>query len=294
MVSKFFVVVMLCVMVGAVALAVGINYLIIFRIGGEVSVGDAETVNVVLDISTASGSKMFKNVTTVSIKENTAIKFKVLNYSTEGNLTIILNGIATLRSDSNTYRVLMPCLLSIGEPCVRVLMLIPGYDTPLPVEPGKYFIDLEFSWKAKGYGKYSLVLVIESHEYKAEIKVVGDKPESIDGWTQALGSTKSYALMVEKTEVPVSNSGAGTVKAYAWVFKPDNTTCGEVVFKFQLIDIASGKTVAELKTSSYRRGTYCSVLTEIKASAGSYILQLKIEKYTLEAVVLKIPLNFRN
>ena len=106
------------------ALAVTVEYLVIIGIEGVVNVGEPKEIIIKLDIDTPTGLKKFENIATISV-EPEAIRFRVVEEYVDGNVSIVLNGLAILRSENTTYRIPLPCLLAHGEGCVRVLMLIP-------------------------------------------------------------------------------------------------------------------------------------------------------------------------
>ncbi|HIP57496.1 MAG TPA: hypothetical protein EYH02_05465 [Ignisphaera aggregans] len=290
--SRLLVIAMLCIVVSSVALALGIHYIAVFRIGGRVDVGSFRTIDIELDIESASGTRVLRNVTTIDIGEDMAIRFRIVDRWVSGNASLVLNGVAVLRSGSTAYRVPMPCLLAVGEPCTRVQMLIPGYDTFLPLPPGRYAVDLQLSWRARGQGRYGLVLAIEgARAPRARIEIVGTRPSSTEGWVAAPGSTRSYALLVERARIPVDSSGIGHVKAYAWVFRPGDE-CSNIVFRFKFTELNSGEVVSKLIAHPQRYGFYCSTQISIEASLGRYVLELEIESQGIERAVLKIPLEF--
>lgn len=282
----------LLLLVGPLALAVTVGYLVVIGIEGVVDVSELEEIVVKLDIDTPTGLKKFENIATISV-EPEAIRFRVVEKHVEGNVSIVLNGLAILRGENTTYRIPLPCLLAHGEGCVRVLMLIPGYDVPLPVEPGTYSVDLELSWTASGRGRFLVKLAIERHRApteRPEIKVIGVEPENTTGWITARGSTRSYTLMVESNRVKAGDDGIGVVKAYAWMFTWEREQVHGVYFNFKLVDIATGQVVTELTTEPYRTSMYYKVLVEVKAPPGEYVLRLEIVKPG-KAITLEIPLE---
>ena len=290
--SRLLIIAVLCIVASSIALALGIHYIAVFRIGGRVDVGGFKTIDIELDIESGSGSKMFRNVAVIDVGKGTAIRFRVVDRFVSGNVSLVLNGVAILRSGNTTYRIFMPCLLSVGEPCARIQMLIPGYDKFLPLPPGRYTVDLRLSWKAWGRGRYRLVLAIESVKVpRVRIETIETKPNNTESWVTAPGSTRSYALLVEKTRIPVDSSGVGRVSAYAWVFRPGGE-CSDIVFRFRLTELGSGNVVSKLTVHPQRYGFYCSTQISIEASLGRYVLELEIEGQEIKRAVLKIPLEF--
>jgi len=59
-----------------------------------------------------------------------------------------------------TYDVSMPCLIA-NEECFRILKLIPGYDAPLQILPGKYNATVVLKWIASGTGSFIVKLHME-------------------------------------------------------------------------------------------------------------------------------------
>lgn len=116
-----------------------------------------ESFNIELIVERERGEKIVKLGGLRIPCGNMQVKSYVIDY--EGNLTIVIGGELTLESERFRYRIPMPCLASIGELCYRILMLIPGYDTPLKVEEGIYNITLILSWSAKGSGRLRLRMV---------------------------------------------------------------------------------------------------------------------------------------
>ncbi|MEM1690919.1 MAG: hypothetical protein QXG48_03980 [Thermofilaceae archaeon] len=86
---------------------------------------------------------------TLTLNSSCYLRFKpVLSAQTEGNASLIVSGSLLLKEvvEGIEYRISMPCLLSVGEGCARILALIPGYDAPMLVKPGAYEVTLTLSW----------------------------------------------------------------------------------------------------------------------------------------------------
>jgi len=54
----------------------------------------------------------------------------------------------------------MPCLYSNTQ-CIRILVLIPGYDAPLDIDRGEYNVSLEISWMVEGSGDASIKMSLQ-------------------------------------------------------------------------------------------------------------------------------------
>lgn len=156
-----------------IAVAVGIVMLrerIVFNIIGNVSIPGIQDqftqesineINLKLNITRPSGTIVFENITSIRLSEDTYIQFKAEPQSITGNLTIVMNGKAILSSPTQKYVVKMPCILSYNTQCIRILMLIPGYDEPMKVPRGEYNITLIISWdKAEGEGEINLKITL--------------------------------------------------------------------------------------------------------------------------------------
>jgi len=66
-----------------------------------------------------------------------------------------------MKKITETIKWITPYLLSIGESCCRVMMLVPGYDSPLKIDEGLYEVVLTLRWLANGYGVFNLKLYLE-------------------------------------------------------------------------------------------------------------------------------------
>jgi hypothetical protein len=96
------------------------------------------------------------------------VRFKPrITASVRGNATLLVSGTLVLKGAQRVrtpegggsvleYKVNMPCLLSLGEPCFRVMVLIPGYDAPMRVEAGEYRVELTLRWHASTAAEGSL------------------------------------------------------------------------------------------------------------------------------------------
>lgn len=86
---------------------------------------------------------------------NGSVIVEVALLEREGNFSIVVNGVLTLKSENRVYTINMPCAIVIGAPCFRIMMLIPGWDEPMPIEGGVYDVSLKLMWeRASGEGKF--------------------------------------------------------------------------------------------------------------------------------------------
>lgn len=285
--------------VTGLALAVSYKFLPVIGVEGIVDVEEEDTgimsselIIIRLNITVPEGEARYENVTSFLVAPGEAVKISVIESSVEGNVSIALSGVATLKGENESYRIHLPCMVVNGIPCTRILTLIPGYDTPLHVAPGVYSVDLELEWRARGKGRFEARLVIERKSSAYTIRVIGVEPESIENWVIAPGSTRSYALAVEKTRIETGDDDIGVVKAYAWTLS-SSTGNTSTIFTFKLVD-AEGRVLAKLKTKPFTDDMYHRLLVEIKAPRGEYILRFEASKLGEPLITaLEIPLEFR-
>lgn|GEM_PF-4324619 len=79
-----------------------------------------------------------------------------------GDLKIAVNPVIYI----GDTRIPMPCAFFNTKTCVRVMVLIPGYDVPLKIAKGKYPVSVEVNW-IKEAGSETLKLkfkVVESEK----------------------------------------------------------------------------------------------------------------------------------
>lgn len=282
--------------IAAAVLVAGVLYAVnwyytVFNIHGEVSTGEGgyRVINMALNITVPEGSKAFPSIAWLDAGNNTGVWFRVIGSDIRGDMKIAVNGKAILRSAGRSYTINMPCLLVKNMPCYRIQMLIPGYDAPLRIMPGNYSVTLILTWRAEGRGEFNieLAMIKTALKSKAQIIPIGSKPGNTDGWVTAEESTRTYALLVEKTDVKAGEDGYGYVKAWAWLFSPSGE--GAKVFKFRLVDQGSNNVVAELKIPVEKHGFYYQILLLIKAKPGEYMFHAT---YPIGAE-LKIPIRIQ-
>ncbi len=103
----------------------------------------------VLEVGAGSGSATL-DLGVVTLPTAFYVFRLVLAYRVEGNASLVVGGELRLEGDARSYRVGMPCLISHGTSCARVMVLIPGFDVPLRVEEGAYRASLTLSWTSTG------------------------------------------------------------------------------------------------------------------------------------------------
>lgn len=192
------------------------------------------------DILADEGMRDFGEIAVIDIEKPDMLRFKLINWSVEGLRSLSLSGRAHLISESTSYRIDMPCILYFNVSCARITLLIPGYDAPLKIEPGRYSVRLEIYWSnAEGSGKARLFIAMRA--YKASIIDLGyGIPEDTASWVMAEGSTRSYALLVDRVEAAAGDSGYGEFTAHVWVFAPVEEEKTKI-FKFEISLLRLGK-----------------------------------------------------
>ena len=244
---------------------------------------DPSRINLEVEISSVDGVKEFRNIAMINVEDADSLLFKPIDVKTDGLSSISLSGRVLLVSDNNSYTIDMPCILRLNVSCPRITAIIPGYDAPLRIEPGRYLLSIELSWReARGHGM--IYLSLSPRAYDAVIIYLGSyQPENTSSWITAEGSTRSYALLVDKTKTSTGRSGYGKFTIHVWVFE----AAGEEYkkFKLELTSLETGKTVAALEVPIKKQGPYYQALLIVKAKPGKYLLKIT------DPVNLKIELR---
>jgi len=144
-----------------IAAAGYVAYYYVLNIRGVVNVpGEVKTIDINLEIEKPEGEVRATYGFTAGA--NYCVRFYVQDVEFEGNFSIIISGLARLENlDTGvTYNISMPCLIA-NKACIRILALIPGYDTPLQILPGKYNATVVLKWAASGTGSFSAKLYME-------------------------------------------------------------------------------------------------------------------------------------
>lgn len=245
----------------AVVMAVALSPLLEVGIEGVVDVPPRlKAVDIKLVIDREKGTASF-DLGEVAVPKGSILAKAVL-VSHEGEFGASVSGVLTLESGERVYRIAMPCAIAIGEPCYRVMVLIPGYDTPLPVEEGAYRATLNLSWVARGWGRFYARLYIETvPQGGVRASVAGVKPKTTDGWVMAEGSTRSYSMLLS-----TNTSAEGRVSAWIWVYDPQQVLKG--VGLLRVIDEETRSVVEEVELRMFRDGPYWSILVDISLEPG--------------------------
>lgn len=160
----------------SIVVAYAVNNLVgVIRIGGIFSPnsgsGNVEmspsTINIDLGlVRETEGSKLYDGIARLVVKNTSKIIVKASGAPTPTatsdttNTSLIMSGELMLISGDKQYTIRMPCLYSIGE-CLRILVLIPGYDVPMDIDPGVYNVSLRISWTAQGDGETQVSLTLQ-------------------------------------------------------------------------------------------------------------------------------------
>lgn len=229
-------------------------------------------IEVELGISAGEGHIELNNISVIEVKTVDSLMFRVVDSRAEGLSSIALSGVARLKSENKSYKIDMPCILHFNSSCPRITVIIPGYDVPLTVDPGKYLLTIEFRWKdASNAGKTYLKILPRA--YRADIVPLGERaPENTENWIAAKNSTRSYMMLVDKVESAADQSGFGEFMAYVWIFDQSG---GEFKkFRFELTARETGEVARILEVTVMRDGPYYRLLLLVKARPGNYSLSL--------------------
>ncbi|MEM4933454.1 MAG: hypothetical protein QXN82_01180 [Desulfurococcaceae archaeon] len=147
----------LLLVVAVVVLGLHLVNVININIRGTVNVTTPIVIErgIELDITTEKGSEVL-DLGVVEIPRNGTIQVRAQLVECSGDFKLLLDGTIEIRSENRVYRISMPCLAGINEPCYRIMAVIPGYDEPMPIEKGKYNITLILKWTASGRGSFYL------------------------------------------------------------------------------------------------------------------------------------------
>lgn len=107
------------------------------------------------------GCKEYPNIAKLVIaKKKTKIVLKAEGEIT-GNLKVAVNTIVQI----GNITILMPCSYYNIRSCIRVMMIIPGYDEPLEIGEGTYPVSVKICWlKESGSGTLKLKLKVVERE----------------------------------------------------------------------------------------------------------------------------------
>gem|GEM_PF-1103345 len=158
------------ILIGGVAY--GLNRLVgVIDIMGKVSIpSNVEMIpsRIKVDLGTidsASGEIGYSDIAKLVVRNSTKIivRAEAIPDGSRQNISIAFSGTIRLEGQGKSYAINMPCFYSNTQ-CARILMLIPGYDTPLTIEKGDYRVSLEITWIAEGSGDLSITFSIQIYE----------------------------------------------------------------------------------------------------------------------------------
>ncbi|MEM2197398.1 MAG: hypothetical protein QW290_09990 [Sulfolobales archaeon] len=264
----------------AVAIAVALSPILEVGIEGVVKVSPTlRVVDVELVIDREKGSAFF-DLGYVSLPMGRVLA-RVVVASYEGDFSVAVSGVLSLVSGDREYKIVMPCAITIREPCYRVMVVIPGYDAPMQVEEGTYRATLNLTWVARGTGRFHARLYLEeAHQSSVRVSIVGVRPKATDGWVVAEGSTRSYSMLLD-----TNTSSKGRVSAWIWVYDPQQQL-GELGL-LRVFDEELGEVVEEVGLKMLRDGPYWSLLVRIELEPGrSYTVE-----FTYSGISLKSRIN---
>jgi len=107
------------------------------------------------------GCKEYPGIAKLVIaKEKTKIMLKAEGEVT-GDLKVAANAIVQI----GNITILMPCTYYNTKSCIRIMMIIPGYDEPLEISKGTYPMSVKICWlKESGNGTLKLKLKVIEQE----------------------------------------------------------------------------------------------------------------------------------
>lgn len=112
-------------------------------------------------IEASEGSKTYSGIARLVVRNDTEIQVRPrISTQPGGNMSISISGLLVIEGGGKRYEINMPCLYSTGS-CVRIMILIPGYDAPMRIERGEYNISLTINWIAEGSGKAGISLSLD-------------------------------------------------------------------------------------------------------------------------------------
>ena len=121
---------------------------------------------IVLEISIPSeankGSSNYANVGELIVNKDHAWILVKVEGKILGDLKVAVNPVVYI----GDKKIPMPCAFFNTKTCVRVMMLIPGYDVSLEITRGRYPVSIEVNWiKEAGAGSLKLKFkVVESEK----------------------------------------------------------------------------------------------------------------------------------
>ncbi|AKG38514.1 hypothetical protein MA03_03370 [Infirmifilum uzonense] len=118
---------------------------------------------IVIKISKGRGNTTFQ-LGTLIFDKPMKVRFKPVIVKADGKAVFSLSGIVELQGPRH-YSIPMPCFYQMGDAqCVRIMMIIPGYDGPILIQPGDYQAKLSIGWESTGEATVTLKLVVVPEE----------------------------------------------------------------------------------------------------------------------------------
>jgi hypothetical protein len=96
-----------------------------------------------IPITDYKGEIQINNVGKFFLKEDARVKFEVVDVRVPDGVKISLNGMLILNGN---IIINMPCMVSKGIECYRIMIIIPGYDEPIILKRGVYEVSIRVSW----------------------------------------------------------------------------------------------------------------------------------------------------
>ncbi len=118
------------------------------------------------------------------------------------------------------------------------------------------------------------------------IQPVEGRPESTEDWVILPGSTRSYAVLVDKTKAAINSDGYAEFTIFAWVFSP-----GAKKPPIVKVEIQGENINKSLEMELARRGIYVEGTLKVKVTAGTYNLTVWLGKTTFKTTLKAVQNN---
>jgi len=232
---------------------------------------------------TAGRGEEVLSLGSINFSESSNVVFKPEVQLLSGNARFIMSATLELEGSARSYKVDMPCIAASGMECFRVMVLIPGFDAPMPIEKGVYSARLRVSWQSSGDIKVKITLRYSLGKM-VELEELPEPPEAPE-WIPFNGSTRSYAVQVDGLAPKVGEDGLASFKLLVWVYAPGGAE-GSMQAKLRV----EGDGVAEEFPLELRaKGPYFEGAYLLKLPPGVYSVTVTLSDKALTATLRVLP-----
>lgn len=129
----------------AVRVQVPLRRVLVHKLGWQASCSEKLVYGPVeLELNSGIGEASL-DLGVLNLTEAAILMFKpVLEASGASKLSA--GGVLELHGEKDSYRINTPCIAAFDKECVRIAVIIPGYDVPMEVEAGTYTVKAVVSW----------------------------------------------------------------------------------------------------------------------------------------------------